>query len=118
MVLFVVVRFPVLCVFFSPCAPRVPVSPLFYYVILVQVCLVYSPGSVLYLKCCLFLVSFAWCCPYMCSMIVPVCPVLLLFGSIKIVTRYTPSSLRSSPPLRGTVTVVCCLHLSQKAFLL
>ncbi len=96
--------FPVLCVFFSPCAPCDPVSPLFDYVHLVQVCLVYSPHSVLYLKCCLFLVSLVRCHQYMCSVSVPVCPVLPLFGSIKTVTRYTPSSPHSSPPLRSTVT--------------
>ncbi len=53
-----------LCVL-SPCARRDPVSPLFDCINLVQVCLINYPCLVLYIKCCLFLVSFVRCYVYL-----------------------------------------------------
>ncbi len=73
------------CVFSSPCTPRNPVSPLFDCIHLVQECLVNYPHLFLYIKCCLFLVSFVpaflvWCYVYLHVLCVsPACLVLPLF---------------------------------------
>ncbi len=85
-----------LCVFFSLCAPRDPVSPLFDCVLWVQVCLVNYPRLVLYIKCCLFLVSFVWCYVLHVS---PACLVLPLFWTIKnCYPEFYYLSTRSLPP--------------------
>ncbi len=71
-------------VFFSPCAPGDPVSPLYECINLVQVCLVNYSHLVLFLKCCLFLVSFVRCYVYLYVLRVsPACLVLPLFWTNK-----------------------------------
>ncbi len=86
-------------VVFPPmCSPHDPVSPLFDCVHLVQVCLVYYPCLVLYIKCCLFLVSLVvilCLLPTLCS---------LLFWLIKDCEDETTLSLCSSLPNCSTVT--------------
>ncbi len=75
---------------------RDPVSPLFDCVLWVQVCLVNYPRLVLYIKCCLFLVSFVWCYVLHVS---PACLVLPLFWTIKnCYPEFYYLSTRSLPP--------------------
>ncbi len=85
-------------VFFSPCAPGDPVSPFYECINSVQECLVNYSHLVLFLKCCLFLVSFFRCYVYLYVLRVsPACLVLPLFWTNTAILNY-PMSPYALPP--------------------